>query len=160
MKIVLQRVKRASVTIYDDNGANPRVTGKIGRGLVILVGFRAGDETESAAKLAKKLLELRIFEDDAGRMNRSVADLSGGLLVVSQFTLYADTRKGRRPGFTGAMPPEEAEAMYTRFVQLLEGSGLTVATGVFGAKMEVEIINDGPVTIILEDEPAPSAASG
>lgn len=160
MKVVLQRVKRASVAVYDSTDAAGRVTGKIDRGLAILVGFRPGDGAESAAKLAKKLLELRIFEDDEGKMNRSVVDVGGGLLVVSQFTLYGDTRKGRRPSFTGAMPPEEAEAMYRRFVEMLEGSQLTVATGVFGAKMEVEIINDGPVTFILEDEPAQSAASG
>ncbi len=160
MRIVLQRVKRASVTVCSDDGSEPRVTGEIDRGLVLLVGFRPGDSTESAAKLAKKLLDLRIFEDDDGKMNRSVTDISGGLLVVSQFTLYGDTRKGRRPSFTGAMPPAEAEAMYGRFVQMLEGSGLTIATGVFGAKMEVEIINDGPVTFILEDEPATSSAAG
>lgn len=160
MKVVLQRVKRASVTVYDSMNTDGRVTGRIDRGLAILVGFRPGDGAESAAKLAKKLLELRIFEDDEGKMNRSVVDVDGGLLVVSQFTLYGDTRKGRRPSFTGTMPPEEAEAMYRRFVELLEGSQLTVATGVFGAKMEVEIINDGPVTFILEDEPTQSAASG
>jgi D-tyrosyl-tRNA(Tyr) deacylase len=160
MKVVLQRVRRASVTVYDSMDASGSVTGKIDRGLVILVGFRPGDGAESAAKLAKKLLELRIFEDDEGKMNRSVVDIGGGLLVVSQFTLYGDTRRGRRPSFTGAMPPEEAKAMYRRFIELLEGSQLTVATGVFGAKMEVEIINDGPVTFILEDEPAQSAASG
>ncbi len=159
MRVVLQRVKRASVTVCDSDGSE-RVTGRIDRGLMLLVGFRAGDGAESAAKLAKKILELRIFEDDAGKMNRSIADIGGEFLVVSQFTLYGDTRKGRRPSFTGTMPPEEAEAMYRRFVELLEGSGLTVATGVFGAKMEVEIINDGPVTFILEDEPAPSAATG
>jgi D-tyrosyl-tRNA(Tyr) deacylase len=156
MKVVLQRVKRASVTVYDADAS----AGRIDRGLAILVGFRPGDGAESAARLAKKILELRIFEDEAGKMNRSVIDVGGGLLVVSQFTLYGDTRKGRRPSFTGAMPPDEAEAMYRRFVELLEGSQLTVATGVFGARMEMEIINDGPVTFILEDEPAPPAASG
>lgn len=159
MRVVLQRVKRASVTVSDSDGSE-RVIGQIDRGLVLLVGFRAGDGAESAAKLARKILELRIFEDDAGKMNRSIADIGGRLLVVSQFTLYGDTRKGRRPSFTGAMPPAEAEAMYRRFVELLEGSQLTVATGVFGAKMEVEIINDGPVTFILEDESAQPAASG
>jgi D-tyrosyl-tRNA(Tyr) deacylase len=159
MRVVLQRVKRASVTVYE-SGAAGRVSGRIDRGLVLLVGFRSGDGAESAAKLAKKILELRIFEDDAGKMNRSITDIGGGLLVVSQFTLYGNTRKGRRPSFTGAMPPDEAEAMYRRFVELLKSSELTVATGVFGAKMEVEIINDGPVTFILEDEPASSTASG
>jgi len=159
MRVVLQRVKQASVTVIESDDSE-RVAGRIGRGLVLLVGFRSGDGAESAAKLAKKILELRIFEDDAGKMNQSIADIGGGLLVVSQFTLYGDTRKGRRPSFTGAMPPAEAEAMYGRFIELLEGSQLTVATGVFGAKMEVEIINDGPVTFILEDEPAAPAASG
>jgi D-tyrosyl-tRNA(Tyr) deacylase len=154
MKLVMQRVKRASVTVYSPDDPDGKRTGEIDRGLVILVGFRAGDVLESASKLAKKLLELRIFEDEDGKMNRSVADVGGELLVISQFTLYGNTNKGRRPSFTGAMPPGDAEAMYDRFVHLLEGSGLKVATGIFGAKMEVEIINDGPVTFILEDEPA------
>ena len=109
-----------------------------------------------AAKMARKVLELRIFEDEAGKMNRSVVDIGGDLLVVSQFTLYGDTRRGRRPSFTDALPPSEAEPMYRRFVQLLAGSGLTTASGQFGAKMEVEIINDGPVTIILDDDAAQS----
>ncbi len=154
MKLVMQRVKRASVTVYSPDDSDGKRTGEINKGLVILVGFRAGDVLESASKLAKKLLELRIFEDEDGKMNRSVTDVGGELLVISQFTLYGNTNKGRRPSFTGAMPPGDAEAMYDRFVHLLEGSGLKVATGIFGAKMEVEIINDGPVTFILEDEPA------
>lgn len=152
----MQRVRRASVTVYNADNPAGIVTGEIDRGLVILVGLRAGDQMESAAKLAKKLLELRIFEDENGKMNRSVSDVGGGLLVVSQFTLYGDTRKGRRPSFTETMPPSEAEPMYERFVHLLQGTGLKVATGIFGAKMEVEIINDGPVTFILQDEPAQS----
>jgi D-tyrosyl-tRNA(Tyr) deacylase len=156
MRLVLQRVKHASVTVYDRENPGGLKSGEIDRGLVILVGLRAGDVLESASKLAKKLLELRIFEDEAGKMNRSIIDIAGELLVVSQFTLYGDTRKGRRPSFTGTMPPQEAEPMYERFIQLLGGSGLKIATGVFGARMEVEIINDGPVTFILEDEPAQS----
>lgn len=156
MKLVMQRVKLASVTIYDSDNPGGVKTGEIGRGLVVLFGLRSGDVLESASKLARKLLELRIFEDDDGKMNLSVADIGGELLVVSQFTLYGNTNKGRRPSFTGTMPPDEAEPMYDRFVKMLEGSGLKVATGVFGAKMEVEIINDGPVTFILEDEPAQS----
>ena len=160
MKLVLQRVKRASVTVFDASHPDGTKYGEIDRGLAILVGLRDGDVMESASKLAKKLLELRIFEDEAGKMNLSVTDVGGGLLVVSQFTLYGDTRKGRRPSFTGAMVPEEAEPMYQRFVQLLEGSGLKVATGVFGAKMDVEIINDGPVTFILEDEPSQPQETG
>lgn len=152
MKLVLQRVRRASVTVINSDHSEGILAGTIDRGLVVLVGLRAGDSMESASKLARKLLELRIFEDDEGKMNRSVADIGGGILVVSQFTLYGDTRKGRRPSFTETMPPDQAEPMYRRFIKLLEGSGLNVATGVFGAKMEVEIINDGPVTFILEDE--------
>lgn len=156
MRVVLQRVKRASVTAYLPERPDGVRSGEISRGLVVLIGLRSGDGMESASRLARKLLELRIFEDDAGRMNRSVADIRGDLLIVSQFTLYGDTRKGRRPSFTNTMPPDEAERMYDRFVHLLEGSGLKVATGIFGAKMEVEIINDGPVTFILEDDVSPS----
>lgn len=151
MKIVLQRVKKSQVTVFDEEHPDGVVTGKIGRGLNLLVGFKAGDSVESAAKLAKKVVELRIFEDKDGKMNRSVTDIEGGLLVVSQFTLYGDTRKGRRPSFTGTMPPQEAENMYHHLITLLKNSGLTVETGIFGAKMEVEIVNDGPVTFILED---------
>ncbi|MEZ5358677.1 MAG: D-aminoacyl-tRNA deacylase [Candidatus Zixiibacteriota bacterium] len=151
MKMVLQRVAKSQVTVFNDSRPDGVVTGKIDRGLTLLVGFKIGDSVESAAKLAKKVVELRIFEDDEGKMNRSITDIGGGLLVISQFTLYGDTRKGRRPSFTGTMPPQEAEEMYQHFVTLLKNSGLTVATGVFGAKMEVEIINDGPVTFILED---------
>ena len=160
MKVVLQRVRRASVKVFDQSCLEGNRTGEIGHGLVLLAGFRPGDNVAALAKMAKKILELRIFEDEDGKMNRSVADLRGDLLVVSQFTLYGDTRKGRRPSFTGAMPPEEAEPMYRRLVQLLSESGLTVASGVFGAKMEVEIINDGPVTILLTDDPTPSEAIG
>ncbi len=160
MKLVLQRVKRASVTVFNEEHQDGIKTGEIDRGLAILVGLRAGDVMDSASKLAKKLLELRIFEDEAGKMNRSVADIDGELLIVSQFTLYGDTRKGRRPSFTGTMPPGEAEPMYQRFVKLLEGSGLKVATGIFGARMEMEIINDGPVTFILEDEPSQPQETG
>lgn len=152
MIIVLQRVKNGSVKIPGKSDSGARVVGRIGRGLVLLVGFRVGDQLESAARLARKILELRIFEDEIGKMNLSVSDIKGELLVVSQFTLYGDTRKGRRPGFSDAMPPDEARSMYLRFVKMLEGSGLKVATGEFGAKMEVEIINDGPVTFVLEDE--------
>jgi len=160
MRIVLQRVRQASVTVYDEKQPEGRLTGDISQGLVLLVGFRDGDQTESVSRLAKKILELRIFEDDRSKMNRSVQDIGGGLLVVSQFTLYGDTRKGRRPSFTGTMPPEEAEKMYQRLIDLLSGSGLKIASGVFGAKMKVEIINDGPVTFLLEDEMSPSAPTG
>ncbi|MDD4052556.1 MAG: D-aminoacyl-tRNA deacylase [candidate division Zixibacteria bacterium] len=156
MRVVVQRVRRGKVTIIDPQDGVARVAGEIGPGLVILVGFRLGDQMEAVAKIARKVLELRIFEDEAGKMNRSVADIGGAILAVSQFTLYGDTRRGRRPSFTEALPPAEAEPMYRRFVQLLAGSGLTVASGQFGAKMEVEIINDGPVTILLDDDPAQS----
>ncbi len=152
MRIILQRAKQSQVTVFDTARPDGYTSGKIGRGLNLLVGFRPGDTSESAAKLAKKVVELRIFEDDDGKMNRSVTDIGGELLVISQFTLYGDTRKGRRPSFTGTMPPAEAEVMYDHLITLLKNSGLKVETGVFGAKMEVEIINDGPVTFILEDE--------
>lgn len=144
------------MAIFDSGGDAPQSTEAIDRGLVILVGFRPGDRMDAVARMAKKVLELRIFEDEAGKMNRSVADIGGGLLIVSQFTLYGDTRRGRRPSFTGALCPAEAEPMYRRFVQLLTASGLATASGRFGAKMEVEIINDGPVTIILDDDAAQS----
>jgi D-tyrosyl-tRNA(Tyr) deacylase len=156
MRVVVQRVRRGAVTIIDPQSGVARVAGEIGPGLVILVGFRLGDQMDAAAKMAKKVLELRIFEDEASKMNRSVADVGGAILAVSQFTLYGDTHRGRRPSFTEALPPAEAEQMYRRFLQLLAGSGLTVASGQFGAKMEVEIINDGPVTILLDDDPAQS----
>lgn len=151
MKIVLQRVKQSQVTVFDAEHPDGRVSGRIGRGLTLLVGFKNDDSVESVAKLAKKVVDLRIFEDADGKMNRSVADIGGGLLVISQFTLHGDTKKGRRPSFTGAMPPEEAINLYGHLVTLLKNSGLEVQTGVFGAKMEVEIVNDGPVTFILED---------
>ncbi|MCK5125033.1 MAG: D-tyrosyl-tRNA(Tyr) deacylase [candidate division Zixibacteria bacterium] len=151
MKIVLQRVKKARVTVYDNQHPEGYVSGEIASGLALLVGFKENDNLESAAKLAKKVIDLRIFEDENGKMNKSVSDIQGELLIVSQFTLYGDTRKGRRPSFTGTMPPDAAEEMYLKFVQLLTDSGRTVKTGVFGTKMDVEIINDGPVTFILED---------
>jgi D-tyrosyl-tRNA(Tyr) deacylase len=146
MRILIQRVTHASVTV------DGKTVASIGHGLVILLGIGARDIEEQARFLAEKVAQLRIFEDDESKFNLSLLDVKGEAIVVSQFTLYGDTRKGRRPSFTGAMPPEAAEAMYRRFVQLLEGSGLNLATGVFGAKMEVEIVNDGPVTFILEDE--------
>lgn len=156
MKLVVQRVRTGRVTVFDQSDGAPRSTEEIGPGLVILVGFRLGDQLDAVAKMARKVLELRIFEDEAGKMNRSVVDIGGAVLAVSQFTLYGDTRRGRRPSFTEALPPAEAEPMYRRFVQLLSESGLKTASGKFGAKMEVEIINDGPVTIILDDDAAQS----
>ena len=144
MRVVVQRVSRARVTIEGET------VGQIERGLLILVGFREGDGESDISFLAKKLLELRIFPDEADKMNRSVLDVGGGLLVVSQFTLYGDCRKGRRPSFTGAAGPDVAIPLYEQFVERLRGSGLTVETGRFGAMMEVELVNDGPVTLIID----------
>lgn len=143
MKALLQRVSGASVSIGGEK------VGEIGRGLVILVGVAAGDTREDIDYLVNKLINLRIFGDEQGRFNRSVLDIGGELLVVSQFTLLADTRKGRRPGFSGAAPPEEASHLFDEFVDKTRASGLKVATGRFQAYMAVEIHNDGPVTIML-----------
>jgi D-tyrosyl-tRNA(Tyr) deacylase len=144
MRIVLQRVSRARVTVEG------RVTGEIGRGLLLLAGFTDGDAEDALAWMADKVVGLRIFPDDEGKMNRSVQEVGGGLLVVSQFTLYGDTRKGRRPSFVDAARPEIAIPLYERFVELLRATGLPVGTGEFGAMMDVELVNDGPVTLILE----------
>jgi D-tyrosyl-tRNA(Tyr) deacylase len=144
MRIVLQRVARARVTVDE------RVTGEIGPGLLLLVGFTEGDGDDALAWMAEKVVGLRIFADDEGKMNRSVQDAGGGLLVVSQFTLYGDTRKGRRPSFVEAARPEVAIPLYERFLELLRATGLPVQTGEFGAMMQVELVNDGPVTLFLE----------
>ena len=148
MRAVVQRVNRASVTV------NGQVVGRIGRGLMILLGVRTGDTEAEAKWLARKIAGLRIFSDDEGKFNLSVQDVGGAALVVSQFTLYGDTRKGRRPSFTDAAAPDLAEPLVSRFVELLCAEGLPVATGVFGAIMQVEIHNDGPVTLILEKQKA------
>lgn len=144
MRVVLQRVSRARVAVED------RITGEIGAGLLLLVGFAESDAPEALAWMADKIVGLRIFADDEGRMNRSVADVDGAILLVSQFTLYGDARKGRRPSFVGAAPPEIAIPLYERFVALLRETGRRVETGEFGATMQVELVNDGPVTLILE----------
>jgi D-tyrosyl-tRNA(Tyr) deacylase len=144
MRVVLQRVSRAKVTVEG------RVTGEIGRGLLLLAGFTDGDTEDALAWMADKIVGLRIFPDDDGKMNRSVQEVGGGLLVVSQFTLYGDARKGRRPSFVDAARPEVAIPLYERFVDLLRATGLPVGTGEFGAMMDVELVNDGPVTLILE----------
>jgi D-tyrosyl-tRNA(Tyr) deacylase len=144
MRVVLQRVARAKVTV------DGRVTGEIGRGLLLLTGFTDGDTEDALAWMADKIVGLRIFPDDEGKMNRSVEDVDGGLLVVSQFTLYGDTRKGRRPSFIEAARPEVAIPLYERFLQMLRATGRPVQTGEFGAMMDVELVNDGPVTLILE----------
>ena len=144
MRACLQRVSSASVEI-----AGQRV-GEIQRGLVVLLGVAAGDTTAEVDLLARKIIELRIFDDDEGRMNSSLLGVAGGLLVVSQFTLLADCRKGRRPSYTGAAEPALAEALYEQFVARCRESVALVATGVFRAHMEVALVNDGPVTIVLD----------
>lgn len=146
MIALLQRVTHASVTI------DRKVNGKIGKGLVILLGIKNGDTLSDAKSVAEKCVHLRIFEDDAGKMNRSAQEVLGEFLVISQFTLYGDTRKGRRPGFTDAAPPEISEPLYEAFVAELRQQGCTVATGIFGASMQVEIHNDGPVTVFVKSK--------
>jgi D-tyrosyl-tRNA(Tyr) deacylase len=144
VKAVIQRVSRARVTIA------MREHSRIGPGILVLLGVEKGDTAADAAGLAKKIAELRIFEDEAGKMNRSVVDAGGEILAVSQFTLAGDCRKGRRPSFDNAAPPDEARLLYEKFVQDVGASGVPVATGVFQADMEVELTNRGPVTFILD----------
>lgn len=144
MRVVLQRSKAAKVTIEGET------VGSIDRGLVLLVGITHEDSEQDAVYLAEKVAGLRIFEDDQGKMNRSVLETGGQILSVSQFTLYGDCRKGRRPNFMEAARPESAEPLYERFNELLKAQGLHVETGRFGAMMEVSLVNDGPVTLILE----------
>ncbi|WP_371056139.1 MULTISPECIES: D-aminoacyl-tRNA deacylase [unclassified Rhodosalinus] len=144
MKAVLQRVSEASVSV---GGA---VVGEIGPGLMVLVCAMEGDTEEQARKLAAKAAKLRIFRDEDGRMNRSILDIRGAALVISQFTLAADTSRGNRPGFSAAAPPEEGRRLYESFAAALQAEGVPVATGRFGADMQVSLVNDGPVTIPLE----------
>ncbi len=144
MRAVLQRVSRASVTV------DGRVTGEVGRGVLVLLGVGPDDGAAQIQWLARKIAGLRIFEDAAGKMNLGLTDIGGGALVVSQFTLFGDTRKGRRPSFTGAAHPSLAEPLYEQFCEALAGEGVPVGRGVFGAHMDVELVNDGPVTLILE----------
>src|SRR5512136_1814787 len=146
MKILVQRVSQASVNLGGE------VVGRIGLGLVGLVGVAQGDTEEDARYLVEKTVNLRIFPDEEGKFNRSLADVGGGLLLVSQFTLISDTRKGRRPSFIEAAGPGEAEALFNRFVGLARATGLTVETGRFQQHMLVEIHNDGPVTILLDSK--------
>lgn len=144
MRVVLQRVSRASVTV------DGRVTGTIRRGFLVLVGFTRGDGHREVEWMADKIVGLRVFPDAEGRMDQDLQDCGGGVLVVSQFTLYGDARKGRRPSFVAAAPPELAERLYNDFVSALRSRGSLVEQGEFGAMMDVELVNDGPVTLILE----------
>jgi D-tyrosyl-tRNA(Tyr) deacylase len=144
MRIVLQRVSRARVSIDGEE------VGAIGPGLLVLLGIKQGDAAESVQRLADKLIGLRIFADDEGKMNRDVREAGGGVLVVSQFTLYGDTKKGRRPSFLDSARPEEAIPLYEAFIAAVKAQGVPVATGRFGAMMQVELVNDGPVTLILD----------
>jgi D-tyrosyl-tRNA(Tyr) deacylase len=146
LRAVVQRVSEARVTVDGER------VGEIGRGLVVLLGVARGDVEAGAERLAGKVARLRIFEDEAGKFDRSLVDVGGEALVVSQFTLIADTRKGNRPSFTDAAPAEQAEALYERFCGVLREVGVPVETGVFGARMQVELTNDGPVTIVLDDD--------
>jgi D-aminoacyl-tRNA deacylase len=144
MRAVVQRVARASVSVDGEAVA------EVGAGLLVLLGVAAEDTDEHAARLAGKVARLRIFENDDGRFDLSLLDVSGAALVVSQFTLIADTRKGNRPSFTHAAEPNLAEPLYERFCAALEGEGVPVARGVFGGRMQVSLVNDGPVTIVLD----------
>jgi D-tyrosyl-tRNA(Tyr) deacylase len=148
MRAVVQRVSRACVRV---DGA---VVGEIGPGLAVLLGVGQGDSEKDVGYLADKVVNLRVFADDAGLMNRSVLDVGGGLLVISQFTLLGDCRRGRRPGYSDAAAPEEANRLYEAFVEQVRGSGLAVATGVFRAMMDVEMVNQGPVTLLLDSRKA------
>jgi D-tyrosyl-tRNA(Tyr) deacylase len=146
MRAVVQRVSRAMVTV----GGN--ITGEIGHGLLVLLGVAGNDQDADADYLAEKIVGLRIFEDEGGKMNRSVAEVSGGVLVVSQFTLYGDVRKGRRPSFDDAARPEKARELYEYFVGRVRAAGLQCETGRFQETMDVELVNDGPVTILVDSE--------
>lgn len=141
---MVQRVRRACVTVSEEK------IGEIGRGLVALIGVAQEDGPEDARYIAEKIAGLRIFPDEAGRMNRAVGEVGGAVLAVSQFTLLGDGRKGRRPSFTAAAPPDKAESLFQQVVGLLQSQGLPVAQGRFGAVMQVEMVNDGPVTILLD----------
>jgi D-aminoacyl-tRNA deacylase len=144
VKAVVQRVREASVSVDGE------VVSSSAMGLVVLLGIAAGDGAEAAARLAHKVAKLRIFANEEGRFDRSLVDVTGEALVVSQFTLIADTGKGNRPSFTDAAPPGEAEPVYERFCEALEEEGVRVARGIFGARMDVALVNDGPVTIVLD----------
>jgi D-tyrosyl-tRNA(Tyr) deacylase len=147
MRIVVQRVSRAAVRVAG------QTIGEIGRGFLVLLGIGRNDTDADSDYIIGKILSLRVFEDDAGKMNRSVTDIGGGILIVSQFTLHGDVRKGTRPSFSDAMPPADAERYYNRFMEKLRAATtLPVAGGKFAARMDVELVNDGPVTILLDSE--------
>jgi D-tyrosyl-tRNA(Tyr) deacylase len=146
MRLVIQRVSSACVTV------DGTTIGQIGHGLCLLCGFTHGDDERIVEQMAAKCLNLRIFEDQDDKMNLSLADIKGAVLVVSQFTLYADCKRGRRPSFTDSADPDKAEKLYEKFVEILKNSGAEVQTGSFGAKMLVSINNDGPVTIVLDSD--------
>ena len=146
MRAVVQRVSRAQVKV------NGQITGQIGRGLLVLLGVGVEDDEQAARYLAEKIVHLRVFEDEEGKMNRSLLETGGAVLAVSQFTLYGDCRKGRRPSFDRAARPDQARALYEKFVQFLQEQGVPVELGVFQAMMEVELVNDGPVTLLLDSE--------
>jgi D-tyrosyl-tRNA(Tyr) deacylase len=150
LRLLIQRVTRAEVRVAR------KLVGSIGPGLVVLIGVGHADTPAESQALADKTVNLRIFRDDEGRTNRSLLDVGGELLAISQFTLFADTRKGRRPSFIDAAPPQLGELLYERFAAAVEGHGVTVARGVFGAEMEVELVNDGPMTIWLDSAGAAS----
>jgi D-aminoacyl-tRNA deacylase len=144
LRAVVQRVSRAKATVNDE------VSGEIGRGLLVLLAVGQADENADADYLAEKIAGLRIFEDADGKMNRSVSEVGGSILAVSQFTLYGDVRRGKRPSFDAAAPPEKARELYEYFVERIRATGLTCQTGQFQAMMQVELVNDGPVTILLD----------
>ena len=144
MRSVVQRVRHASVTVDGD------IVGRIGRGFLVLVGAEHGDEPSDAVQLANKIATLRVFPDESGKMNLNVKEVGGSILAVSQFTLLGDCRKGRRPSFVGAAHPDQAIPLYEGFISAIRDLGLTVETGIFGADMQVELVNDGPVTLLID----------
>ena len=146
MKVILQRSKEASVSV------DKKIVGRIDNGLVLLVGFNENDTSHEIDYMVDKIINLRIFDDENGIMNKSLLDINGSILSISQFTLYADTKKGRRPSYKSAMSPNKATILYDEFNQKLKNRNIKIATGIFGASMEVSLVNDGPVTIILERE--------
>lgn len=146
MRAVIQRVSRGSVLIEDQE------TRSIGQGLVVLIGIHPDDTIREIEWMSEKIIHLRIFEDEEGKMNRSLQDIGGEMLIVSQFTLYGDCRKGRRPGYSAAAPPSIAEPVYLQFVERVRSQGTTVETGTFRASMKVELVNDGPVTLLLDSD--------